>query len=80
MFCCCVCVCTCCGGSFVWYTLRSFTSGGCSVCGMVVLNMENNFRSDAVFFSPKYCIGLVGAGFWTASVSSATMCVTESAG
>ena len=59
--------------------LISFTGGGDDYCGMAMLKAASNSFSAAVF-SPRCGVGMDGAGFWSASLRSAAVCVTAYAG
>ena len=68
-----------CGGACVYSTLGSCARRvGCAF-GTAVLKMAANFCSAAVYFSPGYGTGILGAGFWISYVRSADVCVTASA-
>ena len=54
--------------------------GGDGYFGMAMLNMATSCFSDDVCFYPSCSMGLDGYGLWRASVSSAAVCVTSSAG
>ena len=70
----------CCGGSGACYTLGSCSGGVDGSCGTAMLNMSVNCFSDDVCFSPRCRMVLVVEGFWSASMSYTTVCVTTSAG
>ena len=52
--------------------------GGDGYCGTSMSNMDANFFSAAVCFSPSCGMRLDGVGFWRTSVGSDVVCVTKS--
>ena len=67
-------------GGFGVSTLVSCAGGGAGSWGTVVLKMAAIFLSDIVCFSPRCRMGLDCVGCCSASVRSAAVLVTASAG